>query len=86
MKYIRERPSVDELCEQYSITADEIKKRNIYINSIKKILSGDDSRKLIIVGPCSADRKRQSLNTLADYESYLTKYTTGFLFFQGYTW
>ena len=57
MKYIRELPSVDELCEQYSITADEIKKRNIYINSIKKILSGDDSRKLIIVGPCSADRK-----------------------------
>ena len=42
--------------------------------------------KLIIVGPCSADRKRQSLNTLADYENYLTKYTTGFLFFQGYTW
>ena len=49
----------------------------------EKILSGDDSRKLIIVGPCSADRKRQSLNTLADYESYLTKYTTGFLFSKG---
>ena len=57
MKYIRELPSVDELCKRYPLTADESKNRTIFINKIKNILSGKDNRKLIIVGPCSADRK-----------------------------
>ena len=57
MKYITRLPSVDEVYEKYPISAEHRIKRDKHIETIQAILSGKDKRKLVIIGPCSADRK-----------------------------
>lgn len=56
MKIIRKLPDVDELQYEYSLTRQQINSRTEFICNIQNILAGKDSRKIIIVGPCSADK------------------------------
>lgn len=69
MKYIRELPSVDELQKEYSLNENEIKERDHTIQRARDILSGNDRRKVIIIGPCSADRE----DAVLDYVTRLKK-------------
>lgn len=69
MKYIRELPSAKILRQEYSLSSEDEKKRENQIQTVKNILSGKDSRKLIIIGPCSADRK----DAVIDYVCRLKK-------------
>lgn len=55
MKYIRKLPDKEELIEKYCISNDMKKRREETLNAIKNILQGTDKRKMIIIGPCSAD-------------------------------
>lgn len=57
MRYIKKLPDVEELHKEYSLTDKEKQNRMQAINTIQNILAGKDKRKLIIVGPCSADRE-----------------------------
>ena len=57
MNFVRKLPDVEALQEEYSLTDRQKEERNNFINEIKAILSGTDNRKIIIVGPCSADRE-----------------------------
>lgn len=57
MILIRKLPDVDELKEKYALTEDQKKRRLSFIREINNILSGKDKRKILIVGPCSADRE-----------------------------
>lgn len=57
MKYLRKLPDAEELKKDLYITAEQKEKREIYINNIKKILSGRDKRKILCIGPCSADNE-----------------------------
>lgn len=56
MKRIRKLPEVDELCTLYPISEEEKKKRLCVLNELCDVLSGKLNKKIIIVGPCSADR------------------------------
>ena len=69
MRYIRKLPDVDELYKDYSLSEKEQEKRKRCIESIKAILSGKDSRKLLVIGPCSADRE----DAVVDYTVRLSK-------------
>jgi len=57
MKLIQKLPSVDELCKQYSISDSEKNKRENLLKEIFSVLEGKSGKKIIIVGPCSADRE-----------------------------
>ncbi|MCR4789291.1 MAG: 3-deoxy-7-phosphoheptulonate synthase [Lachnospiraceae bacterium] len=57
MKFVRKLPDADELKEKYGLSNSEKKKREETVDEIKKILDNKDGRKLLIVGPCSADRE-----------------------------
>lgn len=57
MKLIKKLPNVNELRAQFSISADEQERRRIRLNEINSVLDGRSTKKIIIVGPCSADRE-----------------------------
>lgn len=57
MRLIQKIPQVEELRSKYSISEDEQKKREKLLFKLHEILSGKSGKKVIIVGPCSADRE-----------------------------
>ncbi len=57
MKFVRKLPSVDEITAEYPLSAAQKKNRADVIRQMENILSGADRRKLLLVGPCSADRE-----------------------------
>lgn len=69
MKYVRKLPEVEELIRDFPLEKKDKQKREKVIGQLQKILSGDDARKIIIVGPCSADRE----DAVIEYVSRLCK-------------
>jgi len=69
MKYIRQLPGADELRQQIPLSQKDADRRIARIREIEKILSGVDRRKLLIIGPCSADNETAVL----DYMTRLAK-------------
>lgn len=57
MKFIKELPNADELKRDFALTPNQENERNRVITELQKILDGKSRKKLIIVGPCSADRE-----------------------------
>lgn len=57
MEFKKKLPNADELKKELGISEAQKKARLVEIDRIKNILSGKDTRKIIIVGPCSADRE-----------------------------
>ena len=57
MIFKKKLPSVEELISEYPLSEKLKGKRLQRTMEIKKILSGKDSRKILFVGPCSADRE-----------------------------
>lgn len=56
MNFGRKLPDADQVRREQALTAEEVSNRIEYIDEVHAILKGTDKRKLIIVGPCSADR------------------------------
>ena len=69
MKFIRQLPNISEILSEYKLSNEQKNNRINKIDEIKKILSGDDSRKLLMIGPCSADRE----DAILDYMLRLAK-------------
>ena len=57
MRFIKQVPDFRALEEKYSLNKYQQKNRSEIIKVIQDILIGRDNRKLLIVGPCSADRE-----------------------------
>ena len=57
MKFYRKLPVPKEIKEQFPITADIAAARLNTVREMEKILSGKSDRKILIIGPCSADRE-----------------------------
>lgn len=57
MKLLRQLPSPEEVQQAIPLTADGIAAKARRDVEIADILSGKDSRMLLIIGPCSADRE-----------------------------
>lgn len=69
MKYIREIPDVDEIKNEYSLTQEQKEKRKTTLQEIKNVLSGVSKKKLLCIGPCSADRE----DAVLEYMNRLSK-------------
>lgn len=69
MKLVNQLPDIEKLKREYALTAEQKRNRAIFINKIKAILSGRDKKKILIIGPCSADRE----DAVLDYMTQLSK-------------
>jgi len=68
-KYLKELPTPDEMKAQFPLDKELTTLKKERDNMITNVLTGKDSRFLVIIGPCSAD----SENPVCDYVSRLTK-------------
>lgn len=57
MRYLQKVPEFEELAEAWSLREDQRAARAECIREMQLILRGQDGRKLLIIGPCSADRE-----------------------------
>ena len=55
--YKKEMPSAEHLKELLPIASEYKEKRSAKMKKIENILSGNDPRILLIIGPCSADNE-----------------------------
>ncbi len=80
MKYIRELPSADEIKNQFSITNKQRMMREKRIQEIENVLSGKISKKIICIGPCSADREDAVLEYMLKLAKLQEKFADYFIF------
>ena len=57
MQFIRKLPEAEEIIEKYPLSATQKSKLQEITVNIQDILSGKSNKKIICVGPCSADRE-----------------------------
>lgn len=69
MKFVRKLPDVNELKKDYALSSEQNKRRKDCISEINTILANRINRKIICVGPCSADRE----DAVIEYVLHLAK-------------
>ena len=69
MTFIKALPSPFELQEMFPLSSDLRRIKADRDKEIQNILSGKDSRMLLIIGPCSADNE----DSVLDYMHRLTR-------------
>lgn len=57
MNFIYKLPEVRELVDKYPISTELIAEREKVLQEVEAIISGHSKKKLLIIGPCSADRE-----------------------------
>lgn len=57
MIFMRKLPEVEELVQEFCLSSEQKILRQKRIDEVKSILSGNDKRKMLVIGPCSADRE-----------------------------
>lgn len=57
MEFVRRMPQPEELMREYPISAEMKKRKEARDRQIEAVLTGEDPRFLLIIGPCSADRE-----------------------------
>ena len=62
-------PTPDEIREQFPVPADLVKIKQKRDEEIKKVITGESDKFLVIIGPCSADNE----DAVCDYVSRLAK-------------
>ena len=67
MRLIRKIPPPEEVCDRFPITNEEKSKRENVLKELELILSGDSDKKILLIGPCSADRE----DSVLEYVSHL---------------
>ena len=65
MKFLRKLPIPMEVKEQYPLRAEYAEKKAIRDREIADIFTGRDSRLVLIIGPCSADREDSVLTYIS---------------------
>lgn len=55
MRYIKKLPDISEIIDKYPLSPEDKRKRELELADISRILSGEEHRKILIIGPCSAD-------------------------------
>lgn len=69
MKRIRQLPEAEELRSELSLTQEQVNSRFERIREIQEVLKGKSERKILCIGPCSADNE----NAVLDYMVRLAK-------------
>ena len=80
MILIQKMPEVAEVVKEYSLSNSQKDARIKKIDEIKSVLSGKDKRKLLLIGPCSADCEESVLDYMVRLRGISEKYNDKFLF------
>lgn len=56
-KFIRKLPIPMDIKKEFPVTEEVAKVREARVEEMRAILDGRDSRLMLIIGPCSADRE-----------------------------
>ena len=67
--FLQKLPTPDEIREQFPVPADLVKIKQKRDEEIKKVITGESDKFLVIIGPCSADNE----DAVCDYVSRLAK-------------
>ena len=67
--FLQKLPTPDEIREQFPVPADLVKIKQQRDEEIKKVITGESDKFLVIIGPCSADNE----GAVCDYISRLAK-------------
>lgn len=57
MEFVEKLPTIEEMRNDYPLTKQQKEARLKKIKEIRDILSGNNNRKIVFVGPCSADKE-----------------------------
>lgn len=74
MKFIRKLPDADELRNELALNQTEESERKKIIRELQDILNGKSKKKILIIGPCSADREDavlEYMNRLVGLREYV---------------
>ena len=57
MEFKRRLPIPMEIREEMPLSAELTAKKQAFDSEVAKVFTGEDARKVLIIGPCSADRE-----------------------------
>ena len=69
MEFVRKLPLPIEIREQYPLSAECVEKKKLFDAEVAKVFSGESDKKLLVIGPCSADNE----DSVMDYIERLAK-------------
>jgi len=69
MEFVRKLPIPKEIREQYPISAASAERKKAFDGEVARIFTGESDKKLLIIGPCSADNE----DSVIDYVTRLAK-------------
>ena len=69
MEFIRKLPIPKEIREKYPLSEDSKKKKVLFDSEVAKIFTGESDKKLLVIGPCSADNE----DSVMDYVTRLAR-------------
>ncbi len=69
MEFIRKLPIPQEIREQYPLSREWTDKKAVFDSEVADVFTGKSDTKLLIIGPCSADRE----DSVLDYAERLAK-------------
>lgn len=80
MKYIKELPKVEDVQREFPISERQKRLRQEKLNDIQSVLEGKTSRKILCIGPCSADREDAVLDYMVKLAALQEKLQERFVF------
>ncbi|MBQ4090968.1 MAG: 3-deoxy-7-phosphoheptulonate synthase [Clostridia bacterium] len=69
MEFVRKLPIPKEIREQYPLSATSVERKKIFDAEVASIFRGESNKKLLIIGPCSADNE----DSVMDYVTRLAR-------------
>ncbi len=69
MEFIRKLPIPKEIREEYPISEEQRKNKNVFDGEVARIFTGESDKKLLVIGPCSADNE----DSVMDYMTRLAR-------------
>lgn len=80
MKFVQKLPNAEELREKFPLTQRQMEKRKEIISQLQAILEGKSRKKIICIGPCSADREDSVLEYMERLAKLQIKVEDRFIF------
>ena len=80
MKYIKELPKVENIRREFPISEKQRMLRKEMLKEIQSVLEGKSSKKIICIGPCSADREDAVLDYMVKLAELQEKLKERFVF------
>ena len=69
MEFVRKLPIPKEIREQFPLSAESVQRKKAFDGEVAAIFTGESQKKLLVIGPCSADNEE----SVMDYVTRLSR-------------